>query len=153
MVLVEREVVHKMARTLSGLLDRRHVPAWHDLTDASRRRVTLDKLMSVTEEMGFVISKMSKGITRDVSDDDDDESDEKRASRDEKTNFKSSEEDEERKGPTYIVTPNICKILMVFFNSSLSISLNTLSHGSQSHIHSGASFVTKNPAGRILKQK
>ena len=105
-----------MARTLSGLLDRRHVPAWHDLTDASRRRVTLDKLMSVTEEMGFVISKMSKGITRDVSDDDDDdESDEKRASRDEKTNLKSSDEDEERKGPTYIVTPNICKILMFFY--------------------------------------
>ena len=109
MVLVEREVVHKLARTLSGLLDRRHVPAWHDLTDASRRRVTLDKLMSVTEEMGFVIAKMSKGIVSEISDDDDDDSDEKRTSR-VKNNLKSSDEEEDQQGPTFIVTPNICKL-------------------------------------------
>ncbi len=109
MVLVEREVVHKMARTLSGLLDRRHLPAWHDLTDASRRRVTLDKLMSVTEEMGSVIAKMTKGIARDVSDDDDEDSDERRTSRG-KNSLKSIEEEEEdHQGSTHIVTQNICK--------------------------------------------
>ena len=111
MVLVEREVVHKMARTLSGLLERRQLPAWHDITVTSHRKSTLEMLMSVTEEMGDVIARMSLDVSQD-----EDESESSQvmnaASHLDKLASQSNENEEE---PTIISTPNICKIFIYTF--------------------------------------
>ena len=81
----------------------------------------MDKLLSVTEEMGNVIAKMSRGdVTRDEDDDDDDvvtrDSDDKRT-----TQLRSKVElvDEEDRGEegrqTHVVTQNICKSFFGLF--------------------------------------
>ncbi len=106
--MVEREVVHKIARSLSGLLDRRQLPAWHDVTDATLRKTTLQRLIGVAEEMANVVTQMSSGMKRDVLDEDDDDV---RMSKEGKTFSKNDENLE----PTYIVTPNICKIFKSFY--------------------------------------
>jgi len=57
--------------------------------------------------MANVVTQMSSGMKRDVLDDDDDDV---RMSKEGKTTLKNDENLE----PTYIVTPNICKIFLEF---------------------------------------
>lgn len=80
------------------------------MTDATLRKTTLQRLISVTEEMANVVTQMSSGMKRDVLDDDDDDV---RMSKEGKTTLKNDENLE----PTYIVTPNICKIFLEFLLS------------------------------------
>lgn len=69
MILVEREVVHKLARALSGLLDRRQLASWNDISDATLRKTTSEKLLNVVEDMSNIVAKMSTfGLKNDVSD-------------------------------------------------------------------------------------
>ena len=96
-----------MARTLSKIVDRRQLPSWRDVADASTRKTTLDKFLSVAEELSSVVAKMTtSNLKRDVIDDDDDvdvDGDDAEAAR-----SKMSKKMDIAK-PTLIVTQNICK--------------------------------------------
>jgi hypothetical protein len=109
MVLVEREVVHKMARTLSSLLERRQLPAWHDVTVTSQRKSTLEMLMSVTEEMGDVIAQMSLDLSRDEDDIEENTSHVMNTASHLANLASQLNEQEREEEPTIILTPNICK--------------------------------------------
>ena len=117
LVLVEREVVHKLARTLSKVVDRRQLPSWRDLADAVSRKTTLAKFLSVAEELSSVVAKMTtSGLKRDATDADDEDDvdvDDGDAGRKQSTMKMDSTE------PTLIVTQNICKLIKVLLLKTL----------------------------------
>ena len=111
---------YKIFNLETRIVDVGQLTAWRDLTDASVRKTTLEKFLSVVEEMSSVVAKMSTSTSvmkNDVGDDDeDDDASSRRKSATEK-------KEKEKNEPTLIVTQNICK-----FNTFLSMHVCICTH-------------------------